>query len=270
MYVIPADRLAGSGTALRPGEVWLVGAGPGDPDLLTLRAAAAIGAADVILYDRLAAAALVHARPDALRIPVGKRKGAAELPQAAITTRLIAEASAGRRVVRLKGGDPFLFGRGGEEVDALAAAGIPWRVVPGVSAATAAPSAAGIPLTVRGVASAVTLVTGHGERGALPDTVDWNAIARTGGTIVAFMALTSLASVALRLLAGGMSSATPVAVISRASLPGAFAVRTTLGACSLDVRRAAVVSPATVVIGAVVARAEAIRETWDEVRRAAG
>lgn len=270
MDVIRADRLAGAGSALQPGEVWLVGAGPGDPDLLTLRAAAAIGAADVILYDRLAAAALGHARADAHRIPVGKRKGAAELPQAEITARLIAAARAGRRVVRLKGGDPFLFGRGGEEAGALAAAGIPWRVVPGVSAATAAPAAAGIPLTARSVASAVTIVTGHGEKAALPDTVDWDALARTGGTIVAFMALSSLDSVALRLLAGGMSAATPVAVISRASLPDAATVRTTLGACSLDVRRVGVGSPATVVIGRVAARADTAGGARDEARRAAG
>jgi len=257
MDVTAADRLPAPGVRLQPGEVWLVGAGPGDPDLLTLRAVAAIGEADVILHDRLAVAALAHARPDAVRVAVGKRKGAAELPQAEITRRLIAEARAGRRVVRLKGGDPFLFGRGGEETAALTAAGIPWRVVPGVSAATAAPAAAGIPLTERGTASAVTLVTGHDTHGAMPETIDWDAVARAGGTIVAFMALTRLDTIALRLLAAGRPAATPVAVISRASLAGSVTLNTTLGACSLDIRRAALASPATVVIGAVAGRAAA-------------
>lgn len=133
--------------------------------------------------------ALSHARPEAVLIAVGKRKGAAEAAQADITARLIAEARAGRRVVRLKGGDPFLFGRGGEEAAALTAAGVFWRIVPGVSAVTAAPAAAGIPLTLRGQASVVTVVTGHDEAGAVPEAIDWGAMTRAGGTVVALMAL---------------------------------------------------------------------------------
>lgn len=258
MDVTAADRLPAPGVRLQPGEVWLVGAGPGDPDLLTLRAVAAIGEADVILHDRLAVAALAHARPDAVRVAVGKRKGAAELPQAEITRRLIAEARAGRRVVRLKGGDPFLFGRGGEETAALTAAGIPWRVVPGVTSGTAAPAAAGIPLTHRGLASAVTFVTGHDESGGLPGSVDWEALARLGGTIAAFMALTRLDEIALRLLAAGRAPETPVAVIAQGTLPGQAVLRTTLGACTLAARRAALSTPALVVIGEVAGLAQAL------------
>jgi uroporphyrin-III C-methyltransferase len=153
--------------------------------------------------------------------------------------------------VRLKGGDPFVFGRGGEEAIALAQAGIPWRVVPGVSAGMAAPAAAGIPLTHRGAASAVTFVTGHDEAGALPEGIDWAALARTGGTIAAFMALTRLDEIALRLIAAGRPASTPVAVVAQASLPGQAVLHSTLGACTLAARRAALPTPALVVIGEV-------------------
>ncbi len=241
-----------AGPGPRPGEVWLVGAGPGDPGLLTLRAAEGLRNADLVLYDALPGRAVLRlVRPGAELVPVGKRKGAAPVSQAEINARLIAGARAGLRVVRLKGGDPFVFGRGGEEAQALAAEGIPWRVVPGVSAGMAAPAAAGIPLTHRGVASAVTFVTGHDEAGGLPGSVDWAALARSGGTIAAFMALTRLDEIALRLLANGRSPETPVAVVANASLPGQVTLRTTLGACTLAVRRAALPAPALVVIGEV-------------------
>jgi uroporphyrin-III C-methyltransferase len=240
-----------SETGPAPGSVWLVGAGPGDPGLLTLRAAAALGAADVVLHDALpGAGALGLARPEAVRVDVGKRMGARGWTQAAINARMIEEARAGRRVVRLKGGDPYVFGRGAEEAEALGAAGIPFRVVPGVTAGVAAPAVAGIPLTHRRLASAVTFVTGHAEAG-LADRLDWDALARAGGTVVAFMALSVLHAVALRLLSGGRSPATPVAVIARATLPGERVLRTTLGACTLDARRARLPMPALVVIGAV-------------------
>ncbi len=240
-----ADRLA-------PGSVWLVGAGPGDPGLLTLRSAAGLRQADIVLHDGLPGReVLAMARPDAALVDVGKRKGHAPWPQQAITARLIAAARAGLRVLRLKGGDPFLFGRGGEEALALAAAGIPWRVVPGVTAGTAAPAAAGIPLTHRGVASAVSFVTGHAETGELPGNVDWDALGRLGGTVVAFMALSRLDAIALRLLAAGRAPSTPVAIIARATLPGERVLRSTLGACTLAASRAALPSPALVVIGDV-------------------
>lgn len=253
MRVDSSSALA-AGDAPRPGEVWLVGAGPGDPGLLTRRAASAIQGADLILHDALPGRAMLRlARPGADLVNVGKRKGAAPVPQARINARLVAGALAGQRVVRLKGGDPFLFGRGGEETAALDAAGIPWRVVPGVSAGTAAPAAAGIPLTHRGIASAVTFVTGHDEAGDLPGGVDWDALARMGGTIAAFMALSRLDEIALHLLAAGRPASTPLAIVAQASLPRQVALRTTLGACTLDARRAALPTPALVVIGEVAA-----------------
>ena len=248
-----APALAGASGPL-PGEVWLVGAGPGDPGLLTLRAAEALRTADLVLHDALPGREVLRLiRPGAEIIAVGKRKGAAPVSQARINARLIAGARAGLRVVRLKGGDPFVFGRGGEEAQALAAAGIPWRVVPGVTAGTAAPAAAGIPLTHRGVASAVTFVTGHDEAGDLPGSIDWDALAKTGGTIAAYMALTRLDAIALRLIAGGRAPETPVAIVAAATLPGQAVLRSTLGACTLAARRAALPTPALVVIGEVAA-----------------
>jgi uroporphyrin-III C-methyltransferase len=238
----------------RPGEVWLVGAGPGDPELLTLRAANALRRADLVLHDALPGRGVLRlVRAGATIVPVGKRKAAQATPQATIIARMIAGARAGQRVVRLKGGDPFLFGRGGEEASALAAAGITWRGVPGVTAGTAAPAAAGIPITHRGVASAVTFVTGHDESGRLPSSLDWDALARSGATLVAFMALSCLDEMAVRLISAGLPPATPVSVISQASLPGQTTLATTLGACTLAVRRAATPTPALVVIGQVAA-----------------
>ena len=250
MDVQIASALAGR--SFPPGEVWLVGAGPGDPDLLTLKAARALEQADLVLHDALPGRAVLrHVRRGAEIVAVGKRKGAVPVPQARINARLVAGARGGLRVVRLKGGDPFVFGRGGEEALACEAAGIPWRVIPGVSAGLAAPAAAAIPLTHRGTASAVTFVTAHDATGGLP-TLDWEALARTGGTIAAFMALSRLDELALRLLAGGIAPSTPVAIVAQATLPGESALRTTLGTCTLDARRAVLPTPALVVIGEVV------------------
>jgi uroporphyrin-III C-methyltransferase len=275
MSVVEYGSALATGDGPRPGEVWLVGAGPGDPGLLTMRAAEALRRADLVLHDALPGRAVLRlVGAGAKIIPVGKRKGAAPLSQAAINARLVAGARAGLRVVRLKGGDPFVFGRGGEEAAALAAAGIPWRVVPGVSAGLAAPAAAGIPLTHRGVSSAVTFVTGHDETGGLPGKVDWSVLARAGGTIAAFMALTRLDEIALRLLAEGLRPETPVVVVSEASLPGQAVLRTTLGACTLDARRAALATPALVVIGEAAGLASALLPALpaaaDAARRAAG
>lgn len=243
----------------QPGSVWLVGAGPGDPRLLTLLAAEALGQADVVLHDTMAGrAALAHARRGAEIVAVGKRKAAPSLPQAKINALMVTHARAGKRVVRLKGGDPFVFGRGGEEAIALANAGIPFRIVPGVSAGVAAPALAGIPITHRGVSSAVTFLTGHDEGGTIPDTLDWTAIARGAPTLVAFMALSNIDALAVRLISGGRAPSTPVAVIARASLPDASALITSLGGCTLAVKRAGIASPALVVIGDVVALAPLI------------
>ncbi len=267
--MVKYDTALAGDRPIRPGEVWLVGAGPGDPGLLTLRAAEALRQADLVLHDALPGRAMLRlARPGAEIVPVGKRKGAAPVPQARINARLVAGALAGLRVVRLKGGDPFLFGRGGEEAAALDAAGIPWKVVPGVTAGTAAPAAAGVPLTHRGLASAVTFVTGHDETGGLAG-MDWEALGRLGGTVAAFMALTRLDEIALRLLAAGRTPATPVVVVAQASLPGQAVLRSTLGACTLDVRRAGLPTPALVVIGEVAGLAlGAVAEAGQAVAKA--
>ena len=265
MNVDYASRLAGP--AFPPGEVWLAGAGPGDPGLLTLRALAAIEQADLILHDALPGRAVLrHARRGAEVVNVGKRKGAAPIPQAKINQRLVEGARAGKRVLRLKGGDPFVFGRGGEEALACEAAGIPWRVIPGVSAGLAAPAVAGIPLTHRGLASAVTFLTAHDGQGSLP-AHDWAALAKGGGTLAAFMALSRLDELSLNLLGAGMEAATPVAVIANASLPGQMVLHSTLGACTLAARRAALPTPALVVIGAVAALGLAATEEREGKRR---
>ena len=255
-------KFVNSGPA--PGEVILVGAGPGDPGLLTLHAANALAAADIVFHDALPGhRVLAMVRAGAALVNVGKRKGHAPITQSAINERLIQAARDGSRVVRLKGGDPYVFGRGGEEAMALAAAGIPFRVIPGVSAGHAAPAAAGIPLTHRGLAQSVTFITGHDAAGDLPDSLDFDALARLGGTIAAFMALSRIDRIALNLLAAGMSPATPVAVIAQATLPGQAELFTTLGTCTLDVRRAGLPSPALIVIGAVAGPATAaLRGPW--------
>lgn len=237
-----------------PGEVWLVGAGPGDPGLLTLRAASAIGLADVIFHDALPGKAVLQlAHPDAQLIGVGKRKSEEAARQEAICASMIEAARKGLRVVRLKGGDPFVFGRGGEEVAALAKAGISFTVVPGVSSGLAAPAAARIPVTHRGIASAVTFVTGHDEHGAMPGLVDWHALAKSGATLVLFMAQTRISEVVVELLAAEMLPETPVAIISKATLAGERVIFSTLGACTLTLQRETLPRPSIIVIGRVAA-----------------
>ena len=182
---------------------------------------------------------------------------------------MVEYALTGVKVVRLKSGDAGLFGRLEEEIEACRAAGIAFEIVPGVTSASAAAAVAGIPLTLRGAASSATFVTGHGKDGELPGDTDWDAVGRTGGTVVAYMALSRLDQVALRLLAAGRDADTPVAVISRATLPGQAVLRTTLGACTLTVRRAGIPAPALVVIGAVAERAQNIAAAQARVEHAA-
>src|SRR6516165_3224498 len=199
--------------------VALVGAGPGDPGLLTVRGAELLRRADVVLYDSLAETSLLAlAPPAAERVFVGKRPGA-PMPQDEIDALLVAHARAGRRVVRLKGGDPFVFGRGGEEAAALAAAGIPFEVVPGVTSALAAPAYAGIPVTHRGVASHVTVVTGHEDPAKGRADVDWERLAGVGGTLVVLMGAGRVGVIAERLLAGGLPAGTPVAAVQHGTRP---------------------------------------------------
>src|SRR5688500_7743110 len=200
-----------SGGATTAGIVHLVGAGPGDPGLLTVRAVELLGEADVVLHDRLIPPeALAHARPDAELVYVGKEGEGPQVPQADTHALLLEHARAGRTVVRLKGGDPFVFGRGGEEALVLREAGIPFEVVPGITAGIAAPAYAGVPVTQRDVASAVAFVTGH-EDPAKPETaLDWPALAAFPGTLVFYMGVRALERIATQLVAGGRAPSTPV------------------------------------------------------------
>jgi uroporphyrinogen III methyltransferase/synthase len=226
--------------------VALVGAGPGDPGLLTVRGAELLATAEIVLYDSLAEVSLLDlAPPTAQRRFVGKRPGA-PMPQEEINALLVSHARAGRRVVRLKGGDPFVFGRGGEEAEALAAAGLAFEVVPGVTSAVAVPAYAGIPVTHRGLATSFTVVTGH-SRHAVDTETNWEALARAGGTIVVLMGVAHRASIAERLQRGGLSGDTPVAAVHWGTRPGQRTVRTTLSA----LEQTELEPPAVIVIGAV-------------------
>jgi uroporphyrin-III C-methyltransferase len=227
--------------------VYLVGAGPGDPGLLTVRAATLLAAADVLIHDRLIPAATVElVRAGCICIDVGKRAGQEGVSQDEINRLLVQHGGAGREVVRLKGGDPYVFGRGGEEAEALQAAGVPYEVVPGVSSAVAAPAAAGIPVTMRGHAGAFTVVTGH-EDPAGDTSVDWQAHAATGATLVVMMGAGRMALIAKRLMAGGLPPDTPVTAVHWGCTERQVVIRTRLdevGAHDLS-------APSTVVIGDV-------------------
>ena len=206
-----SGRVWGAG---EPVNVALVGAGPGDPGLITVRALALLRRADVVVYDRLVDPRLLdEARPEAIRVFVGKSSGRHTLPQAQINALLVRHAERGRRVVRLKGGDPFVFGRGGEEAEALAAAGIPFEIVPGVSAAVAVPAYAGIPVTHRGTASSFAVVTGHEDETKDESAVDWTRLATAVDTLVILMGTRSLPRIAAALLAAGRAPDTPVALV---------------------------------------------------------
>ncbi len=232
--------------------VELVGAGPGDPGLITLAGAEALKRAEVVLYDRLVAPSLLELAATAELISVGKAPGEPSTSQEEIHRLLIKHAQRGRRVVRLKGGDPFVFGRGGEEASALAAAEIPLRVIPGVSSATAAAAAVGIPVTDRRVASAVTVVTGSEGDGDAPP-IDWDAVARVGGTIVVMMGWRNLDEIVRRLVDAGLSADTPAAAIAHAWTPRQQTVFAPLGA--LRERASEMRPPVTVILGEVTALA---------------
>jgi uroporphyrin-III C-methyltransferase len=235
------------------GMVSIVGAGPGDPELITVRGLARVRSADVLVYDRLVDPRLVAEAPHhAERVFAGKAAGFAALYQRAIEALLIERARAGRHVVRLKGGDPYLFGRGGEEVAALVAAGIPVEVVPGLTSATAVPAAAGVPVTHRGLASALTIVTGHEDPGKGRTTVDWDWLAAGRGTLVILMGLERLAAICERLLAGGRVPDTPAAAIASGTTPDQRVVTAPLGGLAAAVAAAQLVPPALVVVGDVV------------------
>ena len=253
----PTDRsqalaaLRGNSPAFAAGEVWLVGAGPGDPGLLTLDALAGLIQADVLVHDALVdSRILALARSDAELRFAGKRGGRPSMAQADISAQLIELAQRGLRVLRLKGGDPFVFGRGGEEILALAAAGVPFRIIPGVTAGLGALAGARIPATMRGINHAVILATGHGAEDE--DGIDWIAIARTRQPIVLYMGLRNLASIAQQLMHGGLAADTAAAVISSATLAEERVLVSNLDRIAADAQAAQFAAPAIVVIGDVV------------------
>ena len=237
------------------GKVYLVGAGPGDPELLTLAAVRVLNAADVLLVDDLVnRAVLDHARSGARVIAVGKRGGARSTPQAFIERLMIQEARAGHVVVRLKGGDPFLFGRGGEERAHLRAAGIDVTVIPGITSGLAAPMAAGISVTHRDSSPGVIFVTGH-EKDGSDERVDWSALAGSGLTLVIYMGVANAARIQERLHAAGMHAGTPIAAIASATLTGQRVATGTLENLADTLRDGRITSPAILVIGEVAGAA---------------
>lgn len=258
----PAAALAllrGESAAFAPGEVWLVGAGPGDPGLLTLDALAGLVQADVVVYDALVdPRVLALARSGAQLQFAGKRGGKPSTPQADISRQLVQFARRGLRVLRLKGGDPFVFGRGGEELLALAAAQVPFRVVPGVTAGLCGLASAGIPATLRGINQAIILATGHGADG--DSAVDWCALARTRQPIVLYMGLRNIDAIAAALMDGGLAGDTPAAVIASATLAQQQVLVTTLDVLAAEARRARCAAPAIIVIGEIVRIRERLLE----------
>jgi len=244
--------LGGGESARAPGRVTLVGAGPGDPELLTIKALKALQAADVIVHDGLVSGEILDlAPPSARRINVAKRKSRHTLPQDDINQLLVALALDGLTVVRLKGGDPFLFGRGGEELAACRAAGVDCAVIPGITAALAASAGAGAPLTHRGSAQAVTFVTGHAAHGD-PD-LDWTALARPNQTVVVYMGVSTAALISQRLAAAGRAGATPALIVENASRTDERRILTTLG--QLAVAAEGLKGPALLMVGESMAMA---------------
>ncbi len=232
-----------------PGHVWLAGAGPGDPGLVTLDALAGLAQADVVVHDALVDERVLALRGAQARLEfAGKRGGKPSAVQADISERLIALARAGQRVLRLKGGDPFVFGRGGEEAMTLAAAGIPFRIIPGVTAGLAALAAAAIPATLRGVNRAVIFAAGHGAE----EDFDWTALARTGQPIVLYMVMHNLERIAAALLEAGLAATTPAAIIASATTPRQRVLISTLAKLAEAAREQEFEPPAIVVIGDIV------------------
>jgi uroporphyrin-III C-methyltransferase len=246
-------RLPAAMPEFEPGWVWLAGAGPGDPGLLTLHTLNALSQADVVVHDALVGPEILGlARTGAVLEYAGKRGHKTSTKQSEICARLVQLARRGKRVLRLKGGDPLIFGRGGEEALSLVRAGVPFRILPGVSSGVGGLAYAGIPVTHRTTNSAVTFVTGHDSKGRLPADIDWDALAKGSPVLVVFMGLRHIAAIADRLMAGGRDPAEPVAVVSDASLPTQSVLETTLGRAAEDVEAAGLAAPALVVVGEVV------------------
>ena len=263
----PLPRVAGDWPELLPGWVWLVGAGPGDPGLMTLHALNALGQADVIVYDALVDQRILDwARPGAAVEYAGKCGGKPSPKQRDISLRLIELAREGKRVLRLKGGDPFIFGRGGEEAQALVQAGIPIRIVPGITAGVAGLAYAGIPATHRDVNQAVTFFTGHDHSGEAPGALDWAALAKSSPVLIGYMAIKTLPSIAASLIAAGRSVDEPVAIIMDATLPTMRVLETTLGRAAADLAASGLEPPAILCIG----RVALMRQALDWIGQMAG
>lgn len=245
------ERTPYSAPEFEPGHVWLCGAGPGDPGLLTLHALHALQTADAVVYDALVSDGVLGlARPEAVLEFAGKRGGKPSPKQVDISLRLVQLAREGKRVLRLKGGDPFVFGRGGEEALALVAAGVPFRIVPGITAGIGGLAYAGIPVTHRDTNHAVTFVTGHDATGEVTG-VDWAALGGGPSVLVIYMAMKHLAAIAERLVAGGRAGDTPVAIVSNAALPDQRVLETTLTHAHSDAESAGMQPPCVVVVGPV-------------------
>ncbi len=239
--------------AMDPGSVWLVGAGPGDPGLLTLLAVKGLMEADVIVHDALVdAECLKLARPGAVLEYAGKRGGKPSAKQRDISLRLVELAQAGHRVLRLKGGDPFVFGRGGEEALTLVEHNVPFRIVPGISAGIGGLAYAGIPVTHRDINHAVTFLTGHNSSGLVPDAINWDAIGKGSPVIVMYMAMKHIAEISANLIAAGRSRQEPVAFVCNASTSAQQVLETTLGDAPAAALSSGIEPPAIVVVGEVV------------------
>ena len=241
------------------GRVAIVGAGPGDPELLTLRAARLLGGAGAVVHDRLLSPEVLELCPEGCRvIYAGKAPGRHALSQAEINELLVSLAREGLDVVRLKGGDPFVFGRGGEEAEALARAGVPFEIVPGVTSALAAPAFAGIPVTHRGLASTVTFVTAHEDPAKEAGQVDYAHLAQSKGTLVFLMGARSVGRIARSLLANGMAADAPVAIVENGSTPRQRTLRCRLEEAASLAEREEVAAPAVVVVGGAAALADSL------------
>lgn len=234
---------------LEPGWVWLCGAGPGDPGLLTLHALNALQKADVIVYDALVGDGILQWAPQAEHVYAGKRGGRPSAKQRDISLRLVQLAREGKRVLRLKGGDPFVFGRGGEEAQTLVQHGVPIRIIPGISAGIGGLAYAGIPVTHRDVNQAVTFVTGHDQTGSAPSSLDWAAIARSSQMIVIYMGMKHLPQITSQLLEAGRSPSEPVAIVTTATTNEQRVLETTLAKVIEDAEAAKLAPPAIICIG---------------------
>lgn len=244
------DLPASNWPTLDPGWVWLCGAGPGDPGLLTLHALNALKQADVIVYDALVEPAILDwARPDAERLYAGKRGGKPSAKQVDISLTLVDLARAGKRVLRLKGGDPFVFGRGGEEAQTLIQHSIPVRIIPGISAGIGGLAYAGIPVTHRDVNQSVTFVTGHDQSGETPGSLNWQALAQGSQVLVIYMGMKHAPQIARELIAAGRPADEPVAVVTSATTPDQRVLETTLGTLVADLEKSGLEPPAIICVG---------------------